>query len=76
MHYLQLFFFQRRILGYVRSSSFESSLDGSLLVIRCDYPVQEYKESGHIEVFVSHLFCQAQLALTAWKKNATNAEEL
>ena len=54
--------FQRGILGCVRSNNFESSPDRSSLVIHCDYPVLEYKESGRIEFVVSYLFCQAQLA--------------
>ena len=46
-------------LGWVRSNNFESSQDRSSFVIRCDYPVHEYKEPGRIEVIVSYLFCQA-----------------
>ena len=46
-------------LGWVRSNNFESSQDRSSFVIRCDYPVHEYKEPGRIEVVVSYLFCQA-----------------
>ena len=45
------------ILGCVRSNNFESSPDRSSFVIRCDYPVYAYKESGRIEVVVSYLFC-------------------
>ena len=40
----------------MRSNNFELSPDRSSFVIRCDYPVQEYKESGRIEVVVSYLF--------------------
>ena len=63
--YLQLFLpflprqTKRRILGCVSSNNFESPPDRSSFVIRCDYPVQEYKESGRIKVVVSYLFCQA-----------------
>ena len=45
--------------GCVRSNNFESSPDRSPFVIRCDYSVQEYKESGRREIVVSQLFCQA-----------------
>ena len=64
-HYWQFFFsavfaelvLTKDILGCVRSNNFESSPDRSSFVIRCDYPVYAYKESGRIEVVVSYLFC-------------------
>ena len=52
-------FFQRRILGCVRSNNFESSPYRSSFVIRCYFPLLEYRESGHIEAVASYLFCQA-----------------
>ena len=39
--------FQRRILGCVRSNNFESSPYRSSFVIRCYFPLLEYRESGH-----------------------------
>ena len=52
--------FQRRILGCVRSNNFESSPDRSPFVIRCDYSVQEYKESGRIYL------CRIYFAKRSW----------